>query len=326
MSVDKLKKELNGLKAFDMKAYQELSVLLSTKIIPTDATDDQLIKEFKNINFDNSMFKDAFNRLPQEVQTGLLHLIASLYFQSKSNGQTGGDNDVIELPDRKPNTYLTKNLVYSVLGLFFGLFLLFTAKNMATSLGADYGLEITFAGFVGSFLNPLSSATSTFQAIVNSLLERTQGEVAYQIERVCGAAGGGWVSNILTILQGPGQKFDCALDVGNKIMGSELALHQKLIANNISSITNLVRAGYGMVGLSGGNIALIVDGPDGKITRFISNIPGGKIALTLLGASDTNEQLAIKNSGGKRRANKTRKGRKSKKARKGRKSKKARKA
>ncbi len=189
MRVVKYKNELETLKAFDKDSVDVLKKLLSMKIIPTDATDPQLFAEFKNMNLGshNSMLVDAFNSLPNKVQTGLLHLIASLTMQSKQ-GQTGGNDDEMiefELPDRKQNTYLSnKNLVFSVLGLFFGLFLLITAKNMATSLGAEYGLEITFAGFVGSFLNPLSSATSTIQTIMNSLLERTQGEVAYNIDRV----------------------------------------------------------------------------------------------------------------------------------------------
>jgi len=333
MSVVDYNKVLEKLKAFDMQAEKELSVLLSMEIIPTNATDDQLFAEFKNINMGNPMFKDAFKRLSNEVQTGLLHLIASLTMQSKKR-QTrgGGDDGVIVLPDidRKPNTYLSnKNLVFSVLCLFFGLFLLITAKNMATSLGAEYGLEITFAGFVGSFLNPLSSATSTIQTIINSLLERSQQEVAYQVGEVCGAAGGGWVSNILTILQGPGEKIVCGLTVTEKVMTTEFALQQAKIVNNISSITNLVRAGYGIVGLSSGNIALMIEGPDGNISRFISNIPGLKNALRLFGpGSGQPPPLAITDgpTGGKRKSKKARKGRKSKKARKGRKSKKARKA
>lgn len=318
---------LGDLTTFDKAAPKELSVLLSTEIIPTDATDTQLMEEFKNINFGNNpRLADAFKRLTNEVQTGLLHLIASLNFQS--NGQMGGDTDIIEMPDtdKKKNTYLNKNLVLSVLGLFFGLFLLLVAKNMATSLGGDYGLEINFTGFVGLFLNPLNSAKGTFQVIVNSLLEQTKDEISFQVERVCGAAGGGWVSNILITLQGPGKQFECALDVGNKIMGSEFALHQTKIANNISSITNLVRGGYSIACYSGAKTALILDGPSGKISTFIKNIPGGNMALTILGASDdTNEQLAIVNGGGKRKSKKSRKGKKSSKTRRGRNSKKARK-
>lgn len=319
---------LDDLTKFDLIAKQELSVLLSTEIIPTNATDTQLMEEFKNINFGNPILVDAFNRLPIKVQTGLLHLIASLNFQSK--GQTGGDNgETTEIAriDKKPNIYLTKDLVYSVLGLFFGLFLLLVAKNMATSLGGDYGLEINFTGFIGLFLNPLSSAKGAFQVIVNSLLEQTKDEISFQVKRVCGAAGDGWVSNILITLQGPGKQFECALDVGNKIMGSEFALHQTKIANNISSITNLVRGGYSIACYSGAKTALILDGPSGKISTFIKNIPGGNMALTILGSgSNQDHQLAIKNSGGKRKSKKARKGKKTSKARKGRNSKRVRKS
>ena len=127
MSVVEYKNELKTLKAFDKNSVDVLKKLLSMEIIPTDATDPQLFAEFKNMNLGshNSMLVDAFNRLPNKVQTGLLHLIASLTMQSR--GQKGGDGDdtIIELhSDSKPNTYLSnKNLVFSVLGLFIGLFL-----------------------------------------------------------------------------------------------------------------------------------------------------------------------------------------------------------
>lgn len=328
MSVTNFKKGLTELDTFDKKANKVLSKLFSTEeIIPTDATDTQLHKEFEKIVL-NKFLKEAFEELPKTVQTKLLHLIASLHYASKRKTQTGGnDNDIIELPDidRKPNTYLTKNLVYSVLGLFFGLFLLLVAKNMATSLGADYGLEINFTGFVGLFLNPVNSAKGTFQVVVNSLLEQTKGEVAHQVERVCGAAGGGWVNNILVSLQGPGQRFQCTLDVANKVMGSEMQLQQTKIVNNLTYITNMVRAGYGIACYSATKVVLIVEGENGNVKQLMNQIPGGKLALKLLGADAEMNTLAIENYGGKRKSKKARKVIKSKKARKAKKSKKARK-
>ena len=151
-------------------------------------------------------------------------------------------------------------------------------------------------------------------------------ELALKIEEGCGAAGGGWINNLLTLIQGPGEHFQCALDVGNIVMGAEMQVQQSKIMTNLSSITNLLRSGYAMVGLAGGNIAIMIDGPDGKITRFIESIPGGSSVLRLMGAK---QLLTIE--GGKRKSKKARKGKgkKSSKARKGkkaRKSKKARKA
>ena len=305
---------LDDLKAFDMKAKQELSVLLSMKIIPTDATDTQLIEEFKNMNLGshNSMLVDAFNRLPNKVQTGLLHLIASLNFQSK--GQTGGDNgDTTEIAriDKKPNIYLTKNLVYSVLGLFFGLFLLHVAINMATSLGDEYGIEITFAGFIGSFLTPLSSAKDAVPKILASLAEYSQEEISNQVSRVCGAAGGGWVANAVVFIQGAELQLDCALTATNNVIG----LEKLKVTNNIRTIINIARAGYSIACYSGAKTVLALEGPNRRISALIKNIPGGNKALQLLGAGQDHRQ-ANENRGGKRKSKKARKGRKSKKSRK----------
>ena len=296
----------------DIEGKKALTKLVTMDIHPTDATNEQLREEFNNLNLGNKTLETIFYELPKDVQDGMLQLAAGLYFHSKGNQvkRGGGDDAIIALDDaprREPNIYLTKPFVTSVLVFFFGLFLLFTAKNMATSLGGDYGVEINFTGFVGLFLNPLNSAKGTFQVIVNSLLEQTKDEIGFQVERVCGAAGGGWINNLLVAIQGAGKQFECALDVGNKIMGSEFALHQKKIANNISNITNLLRSGYAMVGLAGGNIAIMIDGPDGKITRFIKKIPAGTMLLNLMGSNVSN-QSAIENRGGKRKSNKTRKG------------------
>ena len=115
----------------------------------------------------------------------------------------------------------------------------------------------------------------------------------------------------------------CALDVSRIVMGSEYNLQQTKILENIESITTLVRAGSSIAWYSGARIAVIVDGPNGKITKFITNIPGGNTVLKLFGAEQT--QLVIENgsSGGKRKTKKKGKKRKSKKTRKSRKSKKS---
>ena len=326
----KLENLLNKLQEVDEEGKEALTKLATMKIIPTNATNEQLHEEFKNLNLDNKTLETIFYALPKDVQDGMLQFAAGLYFHSRGNQVKrggGGDKDIIEFEDeprREPNIYLTKPFVTSVLVFIFGLFLLFTAKNMASSLGAEYGLEINFAGFVGLFLNPLQSAKGTFQVIVKSLLDKMSAELAFKIEEGCGAAGGGWINNLLVAIQGPGEHFQCALDVGNKVMGAEMQVQQARIMTNLSNITNLLRSGYAMIGLAGGNIAVMIDGPDGKITRFIENIPGGTTLLGLMG-SNVSKQLAIESRGGKRKSKKARKGKKSSKARKGRNSKKTRK-
>lgn len=316
------------LQKVDKEGKKALTKLVTKEIIQTDAKPEQLHEEFKNLNL-NKTLETIFYVLPKDVQDKLLQLAASLYFHSKGNQvKRGGGDDIIALDDatrREPNIYLTKPFVTSVLVFIFGLFLLFTAKNMASSLGAEYGLEINFAGFVGLFLNPLQSAKGTFQVIVKSLLDKMSAELAFKIEEGCGAAGGGWINNLLVAIQGPGEHFQCALDVGNKVMGAEMQVQQARIMTNLSNITNLLRSGYAMVGLAGGNIAVMIDGPDGKITRFIENIPGGTSVLRLMGHNVSNP-LAITYGGGKRKSKKARKGKKSSKARKGRNSKKTRKS
>lgn len=328
----KLENLLNQLQKVDKEGEEVLTKLATMKIIPTNAKPEQLHEEFKNLNL-NKTLETIFYKLPKSVQDEMLHLAANLNFHSKGNQvkRGGGDDDIIPLdgaPRREPNIYLTKPFVTSVLVFIFGLFLLFTAKNMASSLGAEYGLEINFAGFVGLFLNPLQSAKGTFQVIVKSLLDKMSAELAFKIEEGCGAAGGGWINNLLAaVVGGPGDQFQCALDVGNQVMGAEMQVQQARILTNLNTITNLLRSGYAMIGLAGGNIVVMIDGRDGNINKFIKTIPGVTSVLSLIG-TDQN-QLAIEYGGGKRKSKKARKGKKSSKARKGkktRKSKKARKA
>ena len=130
-----LNNEFNKLHTMDVQAYELFGSMASMKVIPTDAKDEELLEDLKNLNENetNKSFKTlltSISFLKQEHQLELLHLIASLTMTARANenmkmGGDGHDNIVEydeELPEKKENKFLSnRSLFYSIVGFFIGL-------------------------------------------------------------------------------------------------------------------------------------------------------------------------------------------------------------
>ena len=333
-----LNNEFNKLHTMDVQAYELFGSIASMKVIPTDAKDEELLEDLKNLNENetNKSFKTLLTTisfLKQEHQLELLHLIASLTMTERANenmkmGGDGHDNIVEydeELPEKKENKFLSnRSLFYSIVGFFIGLSLIYYAFSNMKALGENVGVFMDKQSFINLFLRPKETAEKTFATIMNNIAARAAEEIKFQASRECGTADGSYISNMITALWNPAGKFNCIYDSSLETTIIEATRTKRELANNLSYIISFARIGTAMTWSFGGSTFLILDGKNNyKISKFIMNtvksVPGLKQLLP------TSEQkLAIEDSstGGKRKSK--RRGRKSKKSRKGKKGRKTR--
>ena len=335
------------LNTIDVQAYELFGSIASMKIIPTDAKDEELLEEFKNLNENetNKNFKillTSISYLKKEHQLELLHLIASLTMTSKANKnkniKMGGDghSDIVEydeeLPEKKENRFLSnKSLFYSVVGFFIGLTLIFYSFSIMKASGENVGVFIDKQSFINLFIRPRETAEKTFATIMHSIASKAADEIKFQASRECGTADGSYISNMITALWDPSAKFNCVIDSSLETTIIEATRTKKELTNNIYYIINFARAGSLMTWTFSATTYAIIDGRnDNKISKFIvktaREIPGLKQLLPI-----SNKNLEIEDiSGGKRkskrRTRKTKKSRKSRKSKKSKKSKKSRKS
>ena len=332
-----LNNEFNKLHTMDVQAYELFGSMASMKVIPTDAKDEELLEDLKNLNENetNKSFKTLLTSvsfLKQEHQLELLHLIASLTMTARANenmkmGGDGHDNIVEydeELPEKKENKFLSnRSLFYSIVGFFIGLSLIYYAFSNMKALGENVGVFMDKESFINLFLRPKETAEKTFATIMNNIAARAAEEIKFQASRECGTADGSYISNMITALWNPAGKFNCIYDSSLETTIIEATRTKRELANNLSYIISFARIGTALTWSFGGSTFIILDGRNNnKISKFIMNtvktVPGLKKLLP-----SSNERLAIEDVRGGRRKSRKR-GRKSKKSRKGKKGRKSR--
>ena len=131
-------------------------------------------------------------------------------------------------------------------------------------------------------------------------------EIKYQTTRACTPQDGSSITALIQTLWDPHSVSKCAVDTGLETAFAEAKRTASEMTVTYNFIVKSVQVGTTMVCGFGASTYRIVDGKNNnKITKFITNnlskLPG---LNQLLPSSD---QLAIKNTGGKRKSKKARK-------------------
>jgi len=302
--------------------------LFSMPVIPTDASDEDLLRELKYLeqNVDNKAHRiliTSISHLSRSVKLELLHLIASLTMTAKmnSNIQQGGDDDKIveydeEVPERENNNYLSNTQLFiSIVGLFIGLTLLYLAHSNINALKINYTIEIP-GGFLSLFTKPAKTTGTLVNNVLLNIVTRAEEEIKFQTTR-CFTADNSWVSNTIQALWNPEGVAKCVINTSLETAHIE----GKRIAGEVSNTCYFIKwclfIGTGMVSTFGARTFYIIDGRnDHKISNFIKKtiklVPGIKYLFSkseqILAIEDDDDTPKLRRSNRLRKT--TRKGRK----------------
>jgi len=257
------------------KAFKEA---FTEKLIPVTVDSDDLIKEYKDVTVGDEKHPliIAFNGLTPDTQKELLQLVARVKYHGESHGehQRGGagksnqsdDAQILEVHNDK-KTYLDYDILKWFLVLFFGLYLMYIAKENAATIGKEYGLDESYVYTL--ITNPGKGAGDTIATVMSSLVGKIRDEALFQAKNACGDPNAlvdstitGTVSNalsgVVTFFAGPDTQIKCINDVAGAATKYSIELAQIKVGTTIGQSANLIRSAYVFIVPASVNIARYV--------------------------------------------------------------------